>query len=110
VRRATWRTLVERHDDIRSERTLHIHHILRGEEVLRPVEIRAEVDSLFGDLGELLSSLVLHPESEREHLESSRVSQDGETHIHKRMQSTECLDHIATRTEVAMIVVHEHYL
>jgi hypothetical protein len=39
VRRATWRTLVESHDDIRSERTLHIHHILRREEVLGSIEI-----------------------------------------------------------------------
>lgn len=52
MRRATWCTLVECHDDVRSERTLHIHHILRGEEVLGPIEIRAEVDSFFGDLGE----------------------------------------------------------
>ncbi len=64
MRRASWRTLIECHDDIRTERTLHIHDTFWGEKMLRPIEIRAKVDSLFGDFREFFTALILHAETE----------------------------------------------
>lgn len=43
------RTLIECHDDIRTERFLDLHDRLRGEEVLRPITMRAKVNSIFSD-------------------------------------------------------------
>ena len=46
------RALVERHDDVRAERLLHLDRPLRREEMARAVEVGAERDALLGDRDE----------------------------------------------------------
>ena len=108
--RSTRRTFIECHDNIPSKRILHIHHRFRSEKMLGSIEIWPEMNSFFCYLGKLFSSWSLHPESKWEYLESTRISENREIYIHESMESTEWLDHFTTRTEITMIVVHEHDL
>ena len=70
--------LVERHDDIRAERALHLHRHLGREEFLRPVNMRAKRRPLLGDLTQI---------AEAEHLKSSAVREDRTVPVHEAMQS-----------------------
>ena len=46
VIRVAGAALVEGHDDVRTDRALDVHHLLRREEVLRSVDVRAEEGAL----------------------------------------------------------------
>ena len=72
-------TLVEGHDDVRTDRALDIHHLLGREEVLRPVDVRAE-------LGALLVQLAIVGKGED--LETTAVGQYGSIPFHKFMKPT----------------------
>lgn len=110
TRRSSWCTLVEGHHDIRTERRLHIHDRFRCKKMFWTIEIAPKMNSFFGDFCEFFSCFVLHTESEWEYLESSRVSKYRKVYIHELMQSTEWLNHFSSRTEITVVVVHEHDL
>ena len=91
-------TLVEGHDDVRADRALDIHHLLGREEVLRPVDVRAE-------LGALLVQLAIVGKGED--LETTAVGQYGSLPTVELMQSADLFQDMSSWAEVKMIGVSE---
>ena len=110
MRRLSWRALVERHDDICTERWLHIHHILWCEEMLRTIEVRTKMNSFFRHFREPISAIRTSSKSERKNLKSSRIRQNRKIHIHEVMKSTEWFYHLRSWLQIGMIIVHKHDL
>jgi len=118
MRRITTRTLIERHDDIRTECLLDFHDGFRREEVFRSISMRTKMHSLFSDFYERFFTAIrifreiflLHLAPEREYLESSTICEDRKRMSHESMESTEFSDHLMTGLEVCMIGIHKRYL
>jgi hypothetical protein len=71
------RALVEDHDDVRAQRALHRHGLLRPHEHRAAVHRRAEVHALLGDLAQL---------AEAEDLKAAGVGQDRPLPVHEAVQ------------------------
>ena len=74
---------VKRHGDIRAERLLDLHHALRGEKVLAPIQKGTKLHAVLADL--------VAPR-EAEYLETAAVGQDRFIPPHEGMEAA-CLAH-----------------
>src|SRR5258705_5368123 len=88
------RAFVERHEDITAQRELDIDRRLRGKYMRVAIEMGVENDAIFGDL--------TNPR-QAEHLESTRVSEDGSRPGHKAMQSAKLTNQLMAGAEVEMV-------
>ena len=61
------RAFVEDHRDVRTQRALNLHALLRPEENRRSIQVASKLDSVIPDLANL---------AEREDLETARIGQD----------------------------------
>lgn len=108
--RSTRSTLIKGHDYICPKCTLHIEYIFRWKKMLRSIEIGTKFYSFFCDFRKFFSGFILHTEPKRKYLKTSRICQNRKWNIHKFMKSSERFNHITSRTQIAMIVIHKHNL
>ena len=87
------RALVEDHRDVRIQRLLDAHRFLRRQKHLGAVDRRGKRHALLGDL-----ALV----RQREHLETTRVGEDGFVPANELVQATELLDDLQPRSQKQM--------
>lgn len=78
--------------------------------MLRSVQIRTKIHSFFRYFCEFFAIYILHSESKRKNLKSSRIRQNRNINIHKFVQTTKMLNHITPRAQITMIIIHEHNL
>src|SRR5713101_5271373 len=97
-RGARRRALVEAHQHVRAELTLHLHRALRGEQVLAPVEVAAEEGSLVRDLALL---------GQRVDLETARVGEDRSGPAHEAVEPAHLRDHLRPRAQKQVIGIAE---
>ncbi len=88
------RALIERHRDVRAERDLHIHRVLRREEVRRPVDMRPERDPLVGHFAQI---------AQAENLKPARVREDHPIPAHEPVQSAHSPDRLMPRPQIKVI-------
>ena len=69
--------IIQRHGDVRAQRELHIHGVLRGEPHLGAVERRAKAYPLLGDAAQALQA---------EHLEAAGIGEDRVLPMHETVQ------------------------
>ena len=86
--------LVERHDDVRAERHLHLHRNFGRKEFLRAVDMRAEGHAVFGDLSQV---------AETEYLETAAVRQDCAVPVHEAMKSARLSHELHARAQKKVI-------
>ena len=95
------RTLVERHDNVRTEILLDLHRALWTDECRRTVEVILEVDSLFGDLPQL---------GQGEDLEAPTVREYWSFPAHELVQTALSGDHLFPGSNVKMIGISKNHL
>ena len=87
-------TLIEGHDDIRTDRAFDIHHLLRREHMLGTVEMRAELGSLFMQLAIVGKGEYLKPPTIGQYRSIPRI---------KLMQASGLLQDLDTGTKIQMV-------
>ena len=87
---------VEGHDDVRADRALEVHHFLGREEMLRAVDVRAEICALGVELAVL---------GEGEDLEAAAVGQDRPVPSVETMQAARLLKDGRPWAEIKMVGV-----
>jgi hypothetical protein len=92
------RTLVEGHDDVRPNFPLDVHRPLRGENVLRAVNMRLECDALL---------LYLSLRSKGIHLVAAAVRQNGALPAIEFMQAARRFQHIHAGPKVEVVGIAE---
>ena len=90
-RRGIRRTLIEHHDDIGAERTLHLHRLLRPHKDPVAVHRGPEGHALFGDLAQAVEAL--RPGR------FPRIGQYRTDPVHELMQRTEPADDLDSRSQ-----------
>ena len=101
VRRVARRTLVERHHDVGPDRTLDIDHSLGREQMLRPVDMRAEAAAFLRKFPAT---------GQREDLKPAAVGQNRTVPRAETMQAAGSLQNIGPRTQVQMIGIAQNDL
>ena len=96
VRVAVFRALIERHDDVRTEIVLDLHRLFGRKHVIAPVYVGGKAHALVGDIVE---------RSERKHLKSAAVGENGLVPIHEFMQSARLRDELVAGTHIEVIGV-----
>ncbi len=91
-------TLVECHDDIRSDHTLDVHHAFRGEGVFGAVDMALEGHTFFLDFA---------PVRERMYLVPAAVGQDRALPAVEFVQTARFLQHLQTGPEVQVVGIAE---
>ena len=95
------RTFVKGHHYVSTDRALYVHHLLRGEQMFRAVDMRTEPCSL-------LSQLTVG--GERKHLETSAVGKDRLLPSVELMKPTDLLENLYSWTKIEMIGVSKDNL
>lgn len=106
-------TLVERHNNIRSEIGLYFHHRLRCEKMSCAIEMGSKFHSILRDFHEVFlgaRSGCATSLSERKNLESSAVRKHGKTCIHERMHSSEISNDLVPWPHGQMVSIREKNL
>ncbi len=93
--------LVEGHCDVGAEGDLHVHGVLRREEVAAAVEVRAEADTFIGDFAQ---------SAEAEDLKAAGVGEHGARPADELVQAAHAADGFVSGTQVEMIGVAENDL
>ena len=97
-RRIVRRALVENHRDVGAEVALDFHRLLRAEEELRAIEVRAELDAVLPDLANL---------REAEDLEAAAVGEYRERPVHEAVQAARRADDVHAGADAEMVGVAE---
>ena len=92
------RAFVESHDNVGTEPMLNFHDLLRGEEVVRAVQVRLEAHAIGGDLVAV---------TEAEDLEAAAVGEDRLGPAHKGVESSQPVDELVTGAQVEVVGVAE---
>jgi hypothetical protein len=93
--------VIELHDHVGAKVVLDAHHRFGRELPKRAIEMAAELDTVLADRAQ---------RCEREHLEATRVREDGSLPAHEAMQAAELRDKLIAGTEVQMIGVRQNHL
>src|SRR6516162_1140291 len=88
--------LIQRHDNVGSQRQLHLHGPLRREEVGGTVQMRTEVEAVLSHVPEPLQA---------HDLESTAVRQDDVRPAHEAVQSTELANSLVNGPQIQMVSV-----
>ena len=99
--RARRRTFVKRHDYVRAELLFYLYCRFGREIVRRTVVIRGKFHAVVGDFA--------HGRKGK-YLKTAAVSQNGSVPIHEPVQSPGALHYVASRTQIQMVGVGQHYL
>src|SRR5215470_11092911 len=91
-----WRTFVEGHDDISSNRSLDVDHILRGKNMPASVKMTLESNSFFS---------YFSIRGERKYLVAAAIGQDRLIPIHELMQAACAREFVYAWPQVKMISV-----
>src|SRR5699024_10788120 len=86
VFRRMWRTLIERHHDVRIEVMLDVHRPFRALEQFGAVQVASETHALLLDLPSV---------AQAEYLEAAGVRQDRPVPVHESMKSARFGDNVA---------------
>ena len=100
-RRRRLHALVEDHHHVRAQRDLHLHRVLRREEVQAAVQVRAELDAFLRHLAQL---------GQAEDLETARVGQQRPLPAHEAMQAAHAPDEFVPRPQSEVIGVGQNHL
>ena len=92
---------VQDHDYVRSQLLLHADHHLGAEKVARAIYVGAKLDTILGDLA--LSG-------QAEHLEATRIGQDGAIPAHKAVQSAHLGHQVRSGTQIEVIGIAQDQL
>ena len=95
------RTLVESHDDVRTEILLDLHRTLRTNECRRTVEVILEVDSLLGNLPQL---------GQGENLEPPAICEYRSLPAHELVQTALSGDDLFAGSNVKMVGISKNDL
>jgi len=90
--------LIEDHHDVRAQRDLHGHRVLRRKEVFAAVEVRLKLHALRRDLAHL---------REREDLKAARVSEHGPRPAHEAMDAAGAANHLMPGAQIQVVRVGE---
>ncbi len=93
--------LVQDHDDVRAQLLLGADHHLRGKEVPRPIDVRAELYTLVADLAIL---------GQAEHLKPTRVGEDRTVPAHEAVKATHLCHQLSSRAQVEVIGIPQDQL
>ena len=97
----SWRTLVEGHHDVCSDDALRIHHVLRGKDVLRTVDMATELTTFLMEFTDAC---------QRKYLKTSAVSQYRTIPGIELMQSACLTKDVKSWTEIEMIGITKNDL
>ncbi len=97
----SWGAFVEGHHDVGADDALGVHDVLRREEMLRPVDMRPELASLF---------LQFPYAGKRKHLKAAAVRQDGAVPAVEPMQSAGLSQHFKARAQIQVVGVAKYDL
>src|SRR6266446_1063996 len=98
ARRGRFDTFIEDHGDIRAERELNLYGLLRGKEMLRTIEMRAEAHAFVGHFSK---------RGETEDLVTAGIGKDGARPGHELMQAAELAHEFMAGTQIKMIGIRE---
>ena len=93
--------LVECHHNISANSALNINHILWREEVFRPIYVRTEYSTFFGELAIVC---------QRKHLETTTICEDWAIPTIEFVQTACLFQNIKSRTEIEMICIAKNDL
>ena len=93
--------VVKRHGDVRAQRELHVHGVLRRQAHFGTVNRRAKLHTVFGDLAQ---------SRQAEYLKTARVSENRMLPVHELVQATVNRNHRSSRPQHEVKSVAEQYL
>jgi hypothetical protein len=93
--------LIERHDNVASERPLDLHRKFRRESMRAAIKMGLESHSFVVDLVQ---------SRERKHLEAAAIGQNRSRPVHEAMEFTKSLDARVTGAKIKMIGVSKQDL
>ena len=97
----SWWTLVKGHHDIGTNDALCVHHVFWREDMLRTIDMAAKLTTLF---------LQLADARQREHLETTRVRQDGAVPRVELVQSASLAQDIESWAQIQVVGVAQNDL
>ena len=100
-RRRRLHALIEHHRNIRPQRNLHIHRVLRRKEMLTPIQMRPKLHPLRRNLPQL---------AQAEHLKPTRVRQHRPLPAHKPMHPTHPPHQLMPRPQIQVIRIRQNDL
>ena len=101
IRRRMLDTLIKHHRNIRPQSNLHIHRVLRREEMFAPIQMRPKLHPFRRNLPQ---------PAQTEHLKPTRVRQHRPLPTHKPMHSTHPPHQLMPRPQIEMIRIRQNDL